>query len=89
MRQNRLLASADIISTSPKTKELVGKLKDLAKSRVLIIADELDENTYLSSRNVVNVDVTTASELDPVMLVAADHVIATPAALKAIEAQLS
>ena len=89
LRQNRLLASADIISTTPKTKELVGKLAGLAKSRVLIITNELDENTYLSSRNISNLDVTTASELDPVMLIAADNVIATPAALKAIEAQLS
>ena len=89
LRQNRLLASADIISTTPKTKELVGKLKGLAKTRVLIITEELDENTYLSSRNISNLDVTTASELDPVMLIAADNVIATPAALKAIEEQLS
>jgi len=88
LRQNRLMASADIISTTPKTKELIGKLQDLAKSRVLIITEELDENTYLSSRNISNLDVTTASELDPVMLIAAENVIATPAALKAIEAQL-
>ena len=89
LRQNRLLASADIISTTPKTKELLGKLKGLEKSRVLIITEEIDENTYLSSRNILNLDVTTASELDPVMLIAADNVIATPAALKAIEVQLS
>lgn len=89
LRQNRLLVSADIVSTSPKTKELVGKLSGLENSRVLIITEELDENTYLSSRNVVNLDITTSSELDPVMLIAAENVIATPAALKAIEAQLS
>ena len=89
LRQNRLLASADIIPATPKTKELIGKLKDLSKKRVLIIADELDENLYLSSRNISNLNVTTASELDPVMLIAADNVIATPGALKAIEAQLS
>ena len=89
LRQNRLLVSADIVSTSPKTKELVGKLKGLEKKRILIITEEMDENTYLSSRNVVNLDITTSSELDPVMLIAADNVIATPAALKAIEVQLS
>jgi len=89
LRQNRLLASTDIVSTSPKTKELVAKLKGLAKGRVLIITEELDENTYLSSRNISNLDVTSSSELDPVMLIAADNVIATPEALKAIEVQLS
>ena len=89
LRQNRLVASSDIMPTTPKTKELVAKLKGLSKKRVLIIADELTENIYLSSRNVVSLEVTTANELDPVMLIAADNVIATPAALKAIEAQLS
>ena len=89
LRQDRLVASADIVSTSPKTKELVAKLSGLKKGRVLIITEEIDENTYLASRNVFNLDVTTASELDPVMLIAAENVIATPAALKAIEAQLS
>jgi len=89
LRQNRLLASSDIVPETPKTKDLVAKLKGLGKSRVLIIADELSENIYLSSRNVANLEVTTAQELDPIMLIAAENIIATPAALKAIEAQLS
>jgi hypothetical protein len=57
LRQNRLVASEDIMPSTPKTKELVAKLKDLSKSRVLIIADELTENIYLSSRNVANLEV--------------------------------
>ncbi len=88
LRSNRLLVSSDIIPTTPKTKELVSKLKDFGKARVLIVTDELDENIYLSSRNIARLEVTTASELDAVMLIAAENVIATPAALKAIEAQL-
>jgi len=88
LRSNRLLVSSDIIPTTPKTKELVSKLKDFGNARVLIVADELDENIYLSSRNIARLEVTTASELDAVMLIAAENVIATPAALKAIEAQL-
>jgi len=88
LRSNRLLVSSDIIPTTPKTKELVAKLKDFGNKRILIIADELDENIYLSSRNIARLEITTASELDAVMLIAAENVIATPAALKAIEAQL-
>lgn len=88
LRSNRLLVSYDIIPTTPKTKELAAKLKDFGSSRVLIVADELDENIYLSSRNIARLEVTTANELDAVMLIAAENVIATPAALKAIEAQL-
>jgi len=88
LRSNRLLVSSDIIPTTPKTKELVSKLKDFGNVRILIVTDELDENIYLSSRNIARLEVTTASELDAVMLIAAENVIATPAALKAIEAQL-
>jgi large subunit ribosomal protein L4 len=88
LRSNRLLVSSDIIPTTPKTKELVSKLKGFGNARVLIVTDELDENIYLSSRNIARLEVTTASELDAVMLIAAENVIATPAALKAIEAQL-
>ncbi|MDF1581979.1 MAG: 50S ribosomal protein L4 [Methyloprofundus sp.] len=88
LRSNRLLVSSDILPTTPKTKELVAKLKDFGNTRILIITDELDKNIYLSSRNIARLEVTTASELDAVMLIAAENVIATPAALKAIEAQL-
>lgn len=89
VRQERLVASNDIISTSPKTKDLAIKLKGFLGNKVLIITEEVDENTYLSSRNIVNLNVTTASELEPVMLIGADNIIATPAALKAIEVKLS
>ncbi len=89
LRQDRLKVSLDIMPTSPKTKDLAAKLKEFGKGRVLIISDELDENVVLASRNIWNVEVITANELNPVMLIAAENVIATPAALKAIEAQLS
>jgi len=89
LRQDRLKVSSDIMPTSPKTKDLAAKLKEFGKGRILIISDELDENVVLASRNIWNVEVITANELNPVMLIAAENVIATPAALKAIEAQLS
>jgi len=89
LRQDRLRVSTDIIPTTPKTKDLAAKLKEFGRNRVLIIAEDLNENIILSSRNIFNVDVITARELDPVMLIAAENVIATPAALKEIEARLS
>jgi len=89
LRQDRLKVSSDIMPTSPKTKVLAAKLKEFSRGRVLIISDELDENVVLASRNIWNVEVITANELNPVMLIAAENVIATPAALKVIEAQLS
>jgi len=89
LRQDRIKVSSDIIPKTPKTKELSGKIKEFGRSRVLIIAEDLNENIILASRNIFNVDVITARELNPVMLIAAERIIATPAALKEIEAQLS
>jgi len=88
LRQKRLTTSLDIIPTTPKTKELAAKIKEFGKNRILIITEEINENILLSSRNIINLDVVSAKELNPVMLIAAENVIVTPAALKEIEAQL-
>ena len=57
---------------------------------VLIIADSVDKNLYLASRNLYYVDVqdSATSATDPVALVKADKVIITEAALKEIEGLL-
>jgi large subunit ribosomal protein L4 len=40
---------------SPKTKLLAEKIKGMGLDEVLIITDEVDDNLYLSSRNLGNV----------------------------------
>ena len=57
VRQDRLVVVEDFALSAPKTKELVGKLKDMKLDNVLIIRDEIDENLYLAARNLINVDV--------------------------------
>ncbi len=89
LRQERLTVSADIMPTSPKTKEFAAKIKSLASKRVLVVADEINENLYLAARNIPYVAIATADSIDPVTLVSADQVIATAAALKQIEERLS
>jgi large subunit ribosomal protein L4 len=89
LRQDRLRVSDEIVPTTSKTKDFAAKLKEFGRNRILIIAEELNENIILSSRNIYNVEVITARELNPVMLIAAENVIATSAALKEIEARLS
>jgi len=89
VRQDRLKVSSDIMPATPKTKDFAAKIKEFGRNRVLVIAEDLNENIILSSRNIFNVDIVTARELNPVMLIAAENVIVTPAALKEIEAQLS
>ena len=89
LRQERLVVSSDIIPTSTKTKELNEKLKVLDAKRILIVVDSVDVNLALASRNIPYVEVIEAANLSPVLLVAADKVIATPAALKQLEERLA
>ncbi len=89
LRQNRLVVSDSIIPATPKTKEFNTKLKDVDARRVLIIVDKIEENLALASRNIPNVEIVEAVNLSPVLLVAADKVIATSAAIKSLEEHLA
>ncbi|MGZ8142684.1 MAG: 50S ribosomal protein L4 [Methylosarcina sp.] len=89
LRQDRLVVSSDISPDSPKTKELAAKLKNIDAKRILILVESIDENLALASRNIPYVEVIEAINLSPVLLVAADKVIASPGALKKIEEHLA
>lgn len=89
LRQDRLVVSNDILPTTAKTKDLVGKLSVVDAKRVLIVADEMTEELVLASRNIPYVEVTTVDGLNPVALVSADKVIATASAVKQIEERLA
>ena len=66
---------------SPKTKALAAKFKAMNLDSVLVIADEVDENLYLASRNLVNVLVVEPRYADPVSLVHYRKVLVTKAAM--------
>ncbi len=85
--ENRLIVIDDLSVDAPKTKMLADKIKSfgLASDRVLIITDNLDENLYLSSRNLPNVLVLEAYQADPVSLVRYPNVVVTRAAVAKIE----
>ncbi|MEI6145069.1 MAG: 50S ribosomal protein L4 [Methylococcales bacterium] len=88
LRQDRLVVSNDIIPTTPKTKDLYVLIKDIDAKRILVVVDIVDANLALASRNIPYVEVVEAANLNPVLLVSADKVIATPAALKQLEERL-
>lgn len=88
LRQNRLMVSESILPRVPKTKELSSKIKGLGCERILILTDGKDVNLFLAARNLPQVEVCTPNNLNPVMLVSADLVIATQEALKSIEEHL-
>jgi len=88
-RQERLIVVDQINISQPKTKELVGKLKDMNLKDVLVISVNPDENLYLASRNLYGVDVRDINEIDPVSLVAYENVLVTEEAVKKLEERLA
>ncbi|MCG7984594.1 MAG: 50S ribosomal protein L4 [Candidatus Thiodiazotropha lotti] len=88
-RQERLVVVDEISISQPKTKELVGKLKDMELKDVLVVSENPDENLYLASRNLYGVDVRDVEEIDPVSLVAYEHVLVTESAVKKLEERLA
>jgi large subunit ribosomal protein L4 len=89
VRQERLVVVENFAVETPKTKELVAKLKDLDLKDVLIVTDEVEENLFLAARNLYKVDVRDVAGLDPVSLVGFDKVVVTAAAVKQIEEMLA
>ncbi|MFZ9610836.1 MAG: 50S ribosomal protein L4 [Methylococcales bacterium] len=88
LRQDRLVVSNDIIPTTAKTKAFNEIIKGIDAKRILIVVEEVTVNLALASRNIPYVEVIEAVNLNPVLLVSADKVIATPEALKQLEGRL-
>ena len=85
-RQDRLLVVDDLSIDAPKTKLFMQKLKDMGlEGNLLVITDALNENLYLSSRNLPNVLVLEAQEADPVSLVRFAKVLVTKNAVAKFE----
>lgn len=89
VRQERLIVVDKFAVDSPKTKELNSKLKEMGINNALIITDSVDDNLYLSARNLMNVDVCAARRANPVSLVGFEKVIMSVAAVKEIEEMLA
>ena len=80
-REGRLSVVDSLTVDSPKTKVLADKFKAMNLSSVLVIADVVDENLYLASRNLVNILVVEPRYADPVSLVHYKKVLVTKAAM--------
>ena len=85
-REDRLSVIEGFAVEAPKTKLLAQKLKGMGlDGNLLVITDELNENLYLSSRNLPNVLVLEAQEADPVSLVRFNKVLVTKSAVAKFE----
>lgn len=89
VRENRLSVVENFALDTPKTKALAGKLKDMKLDEVMIVTDSVDENLYLSSRNLPLVKVVEAGHVDPVSLLRFANVLITRGALAKMEEMLA
>lgn len=87
VRDERLIVVDSLTVESPKTKEFAAKVKSLGLEQALFITKELDENLYLSSRNLPNVLVIEAQQADPYSLLRFKKVVITRDAVKQLEEQ--
>lgn len=81
-REGRLAVVDSLKVDSPKTRQLAAKFKAMNLDSVLVIAEEVDENLYLASRNLINVLVVEPRYADPVSLVHYKKVLVTKGAIE-------
>ena len=82
-----LIVLESITLKTPKTKDMVKLLEDLkiADKKVLLVVKELDENLILASRNLQNIVLILADEINVLDIVGTDVMVATEDAIKYIE----
>jgi large subunit ribosomal protein L4 len=86
VREERLKVIEVLALDAPKTSQFARKMKDLGLAgTTLVVTDKLDENVFLASRNLTDVLVLEAREVDPVSLVRFRNVLVTRAAVGQFE----
>ena len=84
-RDGRLAVVDSLTVDSPKTKQLAAKFKAMGLSSVMVIADAVDDNMILASRNLPNVLVVEPRYADPLSLVFYKKVLVTKAAIEQLK----
>lgn len=88
IRQGRLKIVDGFSLAEPRTKALLTKLKELELKNVLIVIDREDQNLCLAAGNIPHIHVSELNVMDPVSLVANEHVLMTVETLKKVEEKL-
>ena len=86
-RDERLFAIEALTAETPKTKVFAEQVRNLGLEQVLFVTKQLDENVYLASRNLPNVLVLEAQQVDPYSLLRYKKVIITKDAVAQLEEQ--
>jgi large subunit ribosomal protein L4 len=85
VREDRLAVVEQLVVESPKTRLLAGKIKNMGYERLLVITDEIDDNLFLSARNLPNLLILDVAQADPVSLIRFPKVILTKGAVRKLE----
>ena len=87
---NELIILDELKLASAKTKEMKEILTNLNVERnILVVVDELDDNLILAARNLENVLLLQADEINTMDVISANVLIATEAAIKSVEEALA
>lgn len=84
-REGRLSVVESFAVEAPKTKLLADKLKGMGVTEALVITDSIDDNLFLSSRNLPTVLVIEPRHADPVSLMRFEKTIMTKAAVAKLQ----
>lgn len=85
VEQGEITVVDELTLSAPKTKELAAVVKNLGFDRgALFIVDEVGENLQLASRNIQNVEVTTAKLVNIYQILRYRNVVATKAGMEAL-----
>ena len=88
-RNGSLIVAESFTVEAAKTKSLVEKLNTVGENDILIVTDTLDQNLFLSARNLHRVNVVDVNGINPVSLLSFKKVLLTAPAVKKLEAWLS
>ena len=88
---NEMMVVENLTVTTPKTKEVLNILEGLkvADKKVLLVVKEFDDNLILASRNVQNLVLILADEINVLDIVGTDVMVITEEALKYVEEVLA
>lgn len=84
----RLVVVESIGAETPKTKAFAAKLKAMGLTSAMLIAETVDDNLFLASRNIKNVTVVEPRYIDPLSLIHYEKIVVAKGALSKIEEML-
>ena len=90
VQDGALIVLDDLNLKTNKTKDMIKVLNDLKVSKnILIVTHELTDNLILASRNIPTVELLQNDDINTLDVIAADYLVVTKEAVKAIEEVLS